>query len=287
MNIGAHVSIAKGIENAPELAGELGCEAMQIFTHSPSGGPIAEISDETAKNFKDGVKKYGIKAVYVHAPYYINLASKNNKIYYGSISAIRKNLERASFLEAKYVMTHLGSSGYLAEKEMLGRLEESFAKIFDGYDGSAKLLIENSAGAGMIIGSDFNQIGKIFKPTTVVGSQNRQRLSVLAGICLDTQHSFASGYDWKNSFEENMKKIDSAVGLDKIKLMHSNDSLTDFNSHKDRHTHIGQGKIGPEGFEKLAAFAQDNDIDMICETAYPGVVEDIKFLKEMRNSHEK
>ena len=84
-----------------------------------------------------------------------------------------------------------------------------------------------------------------------------------------------------------MKKIDSAVGLDKIKLMHSNDSLTDFNSHKDRHTHIGQGKIGPEGFEKLAAFAQDNDIDMICETAYPGVVEDIKFLKEMRNSHEK
>ena len=285
MNIGAHVSIAKGIENAPELAGELGCEAMQIFTHSPSGGPIAEISDETAKNFKDGVKKYGIKAVYVHAPYYINLASKNNKIYYGSISAIRKNLERASFLEAKYVMTHLGSAGDMNEKELLERLEESFAKIFDGYDGSAKLLIENSAGAGKIIGSDFKQIGKIFKPTTVVDSQNRQPLSVLAGICLDTQHSFASGYDWKNSFEENMKKIDSAVGLDKIKLMHSNDSLTDFNSHKDRHTHIGQGKIGPEGFEKLAAFAQDNDIDMICETAYPGVIGDIKILKEIRNNN--
>ena len=154
---------SQGIENAPELAGELGCEAMQIFTHSPSGGPIADISEKIAKNFKDGVKKYGIKAVYVHAPYYINLASKNNKIYYGSISAIRKNLERASFLEAKYVMTHLGSAGDMNEKELLERLEESFAKIFDGYDGSAKLLIENSAGAGKIIGSDFKQIGKNFQ----------------------------------------------------------------------------------------------------------------------------
>ena len=101
-------------------------------------------------------------------------------------------MERAGLLDAKYVMIHLGSAGDMKEKELLERLEESFAKIFDGYDGSAKLLIENSAGAGKIIGSDFKQIGKIFKPTTVVGFENRQRLSVLAGVCLDTQHSFAS-----------------------------------------------------------------------------------------------
>ena len=81
-----------------------------------------------------------------------------------------------------------------------------------------------------------------------------------------------------------MKKIDLAVGLDKIKLMHSNDSLTDFNSRKDRHAHIGQGKMGALAFEKFVAFAQKNNIDMICETAYPGVIEDIKILKKMRNA---
>lgn len=282
MNIGCHIPISKGLDKAPEIADELGCEVMQIFTHSPSGGPIAEISDETAKNFQVGVKKHGIKAVYVHAPYYINLASKNNRIYYGSISAIRKNLERAGLLGAKYVMTHLGSAGDMTEKEMLERLEESFAKIFDGYNGSAKLLIENSAGAGKIIGSDFAQIGRILKtfPTSHVGKG-------LTGICLDTQHSFASGYDWKNDFNNCIKELDKNIGLKNIKLIHSNDSLTDFNSRKDRHTHIGKGKIGLGGFEKLANFAQDNDIDMICETEYPGIVDDIKILKEIRKKYEK
>ena len=288
MHIGCHISISKGLDKAPEIAAKLGCEAMQIFTHSPSGGHIPELDAKTVKNFKAGVKKHGIKAVYVHAPYYINLASKNNKIYYGSISAIRKNLERASLLGAKYVMTHLGSAGDMNEKELLERLEESFAKIFDGYNGSAKLLIENSAGAGKIIGSDFKQIGKILETfASKTDFEARSPSSMLAGICLDTQHSFASGYDWKHDFEDCVEALDENIGIKNIKLIHSNDSLTDLNSHKDRHAHIGKGKIGLEGFEKLAAFAQDNDIDMICETAYPEVIEDIKILKGMRDNNEK
>lgn len=278
MNIGAHIPISKGLENAPKIASELGCEAMQIFTHSPQGGPIAEISDEIAQNFKSAVKKYGIKNVYIHAPYYINLASKDNRVYHGSISAICKNLERASLLGAKYVMTHLGSSGDMAEKEMLGRLGESFAKIFDGYNGSAKLLIENSAGAGKIIGSDFEQIGKILKtfPTSHVGKG-------LAGICLDTQHSFASGYDWTNDFNGALEELEKHIRIDKVKIIHTNDSLTDFNSHKDRHSHIGKGKIGLDGFKNIVAFAKKNNIDMICETEYPGVIKDIETLKNLRD----
>ena len=287
MNIGAHVSIAKGIDKAPEMAAKWGCEAMQIFTHSPQGGHIPELDAETVKNFKAAVKKHGIKAVYVHAPYYINLASKNNKIYYGSISAIRKNLERASLLGAKYVMTHLGSAKDFGEKESFKKLSAAFEKIFENYGGSAQLLIENSAGAGKIIGSNFIQIGKILKPTYDVGSENRHRKSVLGGVCLDTQHSFASGYDWKNDFENCVKELDKNIGLENVKLMHSNDSATEFNSRKDRHAHIGKGEIGLEGFKKLTAFAQKNGIDMICETAYPGVVEDIKILKEMRGNNEK
>ena len=289
MNIGCHVSIAKGIDKAPELAHKLGCEAMQIFTHSPQGGPFPEISEETARSFKENCQKFGIKNVYVHTPYFINLASKNNRIYYGSINSIRKELERASQLGAKYVMTHLGSAKDLGEEESVKKTIEGLSKVFEGYDGSTKLLVENSAGAGQIIGSDFGQIGEILKsfgeikPTYEVGSENRLHKSVLAGVCLDTQHSFASGYDWKDSFAQTIKKIDIELGLKNIKLIHSNDSLTDFNSHKDRHANIGQGKIGLEGFEKLATFAKENNIDMICETAYPGVVDDIKILKKMRD----
>lgn len=275
MNIGCHVSIAKGIDKAPETAGNLGCEAMQIFTHSPSGGQVADISKETADNFKTRVKKHNIKAVYVHAPYYINLASKNNRIYHGSISAIRKNLERASLLGAKYLMIHLGSLGDTEEKEMFRKIKEGFAIIFEGYKGSTKLLIENSAGAGKTIGSDLKQIGEILKAV--------KKHSRLAGICLDTQHSFASGYNWSGGFDNCVKELDKHIGIKNIKLFHSNDSATEFNSHKDRHAHIGKGKIGLKGFEKLVAFAKKNNIDMICETAYPGVVEDIKILKEMRN----
>ena len=283
MNIGCHVSIAnalpagrQGIEKVPELAHKLGCEAIQIFTRSPQGGPFPEISDETAKDFKENCRKFGIKEVYVHTPYFINLASKNNRIYYGSINSIRKELERASELGAKYVMTHLGSAKDLGEEESIKKTIAGLEKIFEGYDGSAQLLIENSAGAGQIIGSDFKQIGKIFSSTPDFDEY-------LAGVCLDTQHSFASGYDWKNDFDGCVKLIDKNLGVKKIKLIHSNDSAADFNSHKDRHNHIVQGKIGLEGFEKLAAFAKENNIDMICETAYPGVVEDIKILKEMRD----
>ena len=283
MNIGCHVSIAKGlpagrqgIEKAPKIAHKLGCEAVQIFTRSPSGGSFSEISGETAKNFKENCQRLGIKNIYVHTPYFINLASKNNRIYYGSINSIRKELERASELGAKYVMTHLGSAKDLGEEKSLKKITDALEKIFEDYSGSAKLLIENSAGAGQIIGSDFKQIGKIFSSTPDFDEY-------LTGVCLDTQHSFASGYDWKDNFDQTIEKIDKELGLKNIKLIHSNDSLTDFNSHKDRHAHIGQGKIGLEGFEKLVAFAKKNNIDMICETAYPGVIEDIKISKEMRD----
>src|SRR3989339_1043477 len=201
MNIGCHVSIAKGIDKAPELAHKLGCEAMQIFTRSPQGGPFPEIPDETAKSFQENCQKFEIKNVYVHTPYFINLASKNNRIYYGSINSIRKELERASLLGAKYVMTHLGSAKDLGEEESIKKTIDGLKKIFEDYSGSAKLLIENSAGAGQIIGSDFVQIDKIFSSTPDFDEY-------LTGVCLDTQHSFASGYDWKNDFNGCIELID-------------------------------------------------------------------------------
>src|SRR3989344_664694 len=209
MNIGCHIPISKGIDNAPNIASEWGCEAMQIFTRSPQGGPFPEISDEAAKSFQENCQKNGIKNVYVHTPYFINLASKSNRIYYGSINSIRKEMERASQLGAKYVMTHLGSAKDLGEEESIKKITDALEKIFEDYSGSAKLLIENSAGAGQIIGSAFKQIGKIFSSTPDFDEY-------LAGVCLDTQHSFVSGYDWKNDFNNCIEALDKNIGLKNI-----------------------------------------------------------------------
>lgn len=301
MNIGCHVSIANGIENAPKLARELGCESAQIFTRSPQGGKTPELTEKTIQVFKENCEKYDIKNVYIHAPYFINLGSANNKIYYNSIRVIKTELERAGALGAKFVMTHLGSTKDLGEEESVKKTTEGLEKILGGYNGSARLLVENSAGAGSpaltsqdgvgrgkIIGADFEQIGRILRAI---------KNPSLAGICLDTQHSFASGYDWKNNFDNCIKALDKNIGIKNIRLIHANDSASEIGSHIDRHAHIGQGspaltsqggvgrgKIGLVAFAKIANFAQNNDIDMICETTYPGVIEDIKILKEMRKN---
>lgn len=271
MNIGCHVSIAGGVQNAPERAAAFGCEMMQIFTRSPQGGKAPELTQEIIKEFKLKAKSFKLKAVYVHTPYYINFASLNNRIRYGSVSVVRDELERGSLLGAKYVMTHLGSAKELGEKEATQKTIEMLKKTLEGYSGKTKLLIENSAGAGAIIGDSLAEIAEIIKGV---------KSEAIAGICLDTQHSFASGYDWRD-FEKTLKKIDRELGLEKIKLIHANDSQTDCGSKKDRHEHIGQGKIGMDAFKNIVAFAKKNNIDMLLETEHEKVKKDIEILKKL------
>lgn len=274
MNIGCHISIVGGIENAPQRAADLGCEVMQIFTRPPQGGKAPELTPELIKEFQLQTKNYKLKTIYVHTPYYINFASANNRIRYGSVSVVRAELERGSLLGAKYVMTHLGSAKELGQKESIAKTIEMLKKSLEGYVGSTKLLIENSAGAGEIIGDDLTEIKKIIEGV---------KSSSIAGICLDTQHGFASGYDWRD-FEKTIKRVDKEIGIKNIKLIHANDSQSEFNSHRDRHEHIGEGKIGLDAFKKIVAFAKKNNIDMICETEHDGVKEDMKILKKLRGS---
>lgn len=274
MNIGCHVSIAGGIQNAPKNANDLDCEAMQIFTRPPQGGPAPELTKEIIEQFKILNTKYQIPNTYIHAPYYINFASANNRIRYGSAKTVRDELDRGSLIGAKYVMTHLGSAKDLGKREGINKTILMLRKTLDSYSGSTQLLIENSAGAGAIIGDDLKEVSGIIQG---VDSPS------LAGICLDTQHSFASGYDW-NDFENNIKKIDSELGIEKIKLIHCNDSQTELGSRKDRHEHIGHGKIGTSAFSQIVSLAKAQNIDLICETEYPGVERDITLLKKIRDS---
>lgn len=275
MFIGCHVSIAGGIFNAPQRASDLGCEAMQIFTRSPQGGKAPTLTDEICQEFKISNLKFKIKEVVVHTPYYINFSSANNRIRYGSVSVVRDELERASLLGAKYVMTHLGSAGDLSGKDAIEKTAEMLTKTLDGYTGETKLLIENSAGAGSIIGDDLKEITQILEKVNHPS---------LCGICLDTQHAWASGYNW-HDFKKTILRIAEEIGIDKIKLIHANDSQTDLSSNKDRHEHIGKGKIGQEAFENIVSFAKENNITMILETEHDFVKEDIQLLKEIRDKN--
>ena len=271
-HIGCHVSIAGGIVNAPERAGELGCEVFQMFSRSPQGGAAPKITAEIVTEFKAQMAKHGQKECYIHAPYYINFASAEAKIRSASARVIREELERGSLLGAKYVIFHPGSAKDLDRGEALKVTAEGVAKVMDDYKGSTELLLEVSAGAGNVMGDTFEELRDIIKMS---GYKD-------LGICLDTAHIFASGYDIRTteSIKKTLDIISKTVGKSAIKLIHSNDSKIDLGGRRDRHEHIGEGFIGREGFVHLLSTF---DLDFILETEHDKVIEDIKVLKEIRN----
>ena len=278
--IGCHVSIAEGIENAPKRATNLGAECFQIFSRSPHGGKVKEITPEIAKVFLSQCKKYKFKQNkdwIIHTPYYINLASTNNRIYYGSINSIRKELEVATLIKSPFVITHIGSSKDIAgknvQKQVNKKVMEALAKIHSGYKGSAKLLLEIAAGSGNIIGDSFEEIGYFIKNCT------KKKIDV--GFCFDSCHSFAAGYDLRtpSKVKNVFSDINKLIGLDKLGCIHLNDSMTEFDSHKDRHEHIGDGKIGAKGLKQVALEAKKLNINLYLETKHDKIKEDIELTK--------
>ncbi|KKP59511.1 MAG: putative endonuclease 4 [Candidatus Magasanikbacteria bacterium GW2011_GWC2_34_16] len=276
MLFGAHVSIAGGLNNAPKNAADLGCEVFQMFTRSPQGGWVPPLNKTIAKQFKTDCKKFKLKEWVVHTPYFINFASANPRIYNASIAVVLQELERASMIGAKYLMTHLGSYKDLGHDAGLKQLVEGLDKMLKGYKGETKFLIEISAGAGEIIGDTFEEIAEIIF--------DKKLIKYDIGVCYDTQHGFASGYDIRNkaSVDATLKQFNKIIGLEKLKMSHCNDSATELASRRDRHEHIGKGKIGVEGFRALLGDKRLDKINFILETEHEGVENDLKLLKKIR-----
>ena len=276
MLFGAHVSIAGGLANAPLNAGALGCEVFQMFTRSPQGGYVAPLDKKVVGDFRKNCEESRQKEWYVHAPYFINFASANDRIKHGSITTIRQELERASLLGTKYLMAHLGSFKDLGQEAGEQQTIDALAKMLDGYTGTTQFLVEISAGAGEIIGDTFEEIAAIIL--------HKKLKKHNIGVCYDTQHGFASGYDVRTpeAVEKTLKQFDDAIGLDRLKLSHCNDSATEFASHRDRHEHIGEGKIGRAGFEALLKNKNLKNVNFVLETEIGGVKKDLKTLKEIR-----
>jgi deoxyribonuclease-4 len=282
MRFGAHVSAAGGLWKAGIYGEELGCEVIQIFSRPPQSFQVKPITDQDAEVFKASMKEHHIKDVYIHAPYLINLASAKNSVYHGSINMIRTELERGMQLGAKAIMFHPGSAKEVGRAKGIEMVGKALTKILDGYEGSTQLLIEISAGAGEVMGDTFEEIAAF-----IDGAERGKEI----GVCFDTQHAFASGYDLRTAadVEKTFKMFDKTIGLKKLVASHCNDSKIEFDGHKDRHEHLGKGFMGAESFEAIVKSKLLKHIDLLLETPYeggggtdPGRVEDMKLLKSFR-----
>lgn len=283
--IGVHVSGAGGLDRAPDNAKALGCEVFQFFSRSPRGGRTLSISRDCARSFREKCRREEFES-YIHAPYYINFASSNNRVSFGSVSAVREELQRGTLLGVKYVMTHLGSSSGVGKSSALKQVIARLQAVFDprkspsgsrGKPFTTQLLLEISAGAGEIIGDTFEELGFILRG---LGRND-------VGICLDSCHLFASGYDLRtpHAITETMRLFRQQMPLARFKLLHASDSASGFGEHKDRHADIGDGELGTDTFRALLRHPAFQGRNFILETPGedPRRKRDVALLKKMRN----
>ena len=221
-------------------------------------------------------KKHKLKNFYIHTPYFINLSSVKNNIYHGSIAVIREELERGSLLGCRAITTHLGSFGDMTDKEGLEKVAKAVAKIMDGYEGSTQLTLEISAGAGRIVGDQFEEIAAIL--------EDKRLTKYDIGVCFDSCHAFTAGYDLRTpaTVEKTLKQFDKIIGFEKLVFMHANDSKAEFGKHLDRHENIGQGYIGLEGFKALAQHKVLGKLDWILETPKDNPKDDPKNIAVLK-----
>lgn len=274
MRFGLHVSAAGGLENAPLSAGELGLTTFQFFTRPPQGSFVRSLTPEAVAKFRAACEAGGLDRYYVHAPFILNLASAEQRIRDNSVSILKTELERASALGAYAVMFHPGSAASVGSDEEGERLViEGLRAILKGYKGSARLLVEISAGAGMVVGDTFEEVGRL-----LAGAAHDD-----LGVCFDTAHAFASGYDLrtKETVAAVMKQFDKRVGFDRMPVTHLNDSKVPLGAHKDRHEHLGDGEIGLDGLHALLAHPKFGKLDMIMETEDDKWPEDIAAIKKI------
>lgn len=286
MKIGCHVSISGGIENSIYRAAELGINTMQIFSKNSRSWQEKNYSNDEILNFQRAWQKTDIYPIFVHASYLINLASPDEEIYQRSISAFMGELRRADQLLAKigtpYLIVHPGVHRNAGEESGLKKIVQALQTVLKESSSlqlKTMILLENTSGMGTALGYSFNQLQFIIENT---GYADR------IGICFDTCHGFAAGYDLTNKkgINNTLNELDKKVGLKKLKVIHINDSKNELNSRKDRHAHIGEGFIGLEGFKILINHKSIKNLPLILETPKESEEDDKKNIRIVRNLQE-
>ena len=260
MYIGAHVSASGNIYESLDRAKLLDCNAMQIFSRNPRQWRQLELSTEDIEEFKKRRKKYKIEKVVVHIPYLINLASPYKILYRKSIRAYIEDLNEADKIGAEFLVTHMGSHSKTTELAGIDRFASALNTIFEKTKGiKTKLLLENTSGSGSWLGYKFVHHRMIY---------NRVEQTECLGMCLDTAHAFAAGYDLKSEVGLNsmLSEIDELIGIDQIGVIHFNDSKKDFSSRLDQHENIGKGKIGLTALQRIVKHPKLKNCVFILET---------------------
>jgi deoxyribonuclease IV len=242
--LGVHCSIGGGYENAFIEAARLNIDVFQLFTKNQRQWRERTITDIEKTEFSNNFSKFNIKTAFSHSTYLINIASSNKELREKSVIALAAEVERCENLGLAFTVFHPGSFKDATESEAMKHIIEGLQLIIANTKGfSAGILIENTAGQGSTMGRSFKQLGEIIKEI------DSERL----GVCFDTCHAFAAGYDirTKQGFEDTMAELDKFIGQKKLKALHLNDSKGDLGSNIDRHEHIGKGKIGTEPFRLI------------------------------------
>ena len=260
MKLGVHVSIAGKIYKSIDRAVELGCNTMQIFSRNPRQWRKSLLSDEDVERFKREVKKSKINPVVIHIPYLLNLATVRRSFFKITIGEFISDLIEADRLEADYLVTHMGSYKGGTEEGGLSRIIQALNKILkETKEVKTKVLIENTSGSGHWLGYKFSH------QKIVLDGLNRPEA---VGICLDTAHAWAAGYkiDEPRGLKALLDEIDQEVGLERLKVIHLNDTQEELGSLRDRHFDIGKGKIGRKGFNLIVNHSKLRELPFILET---------------------
>ncbi len=272
--LGVHTSIAGGLHLSLERAKALGCNTVQIFSHNPRGWAVKTISEEDISMFKLLRQRFNISPLYIHTSYLTNMASRDNILRKKSIALFVIEMDRADAIDADYVILHAGSASgdeeHIARERAISALKE--VALIGRW--KAGLLIENTAGERGDISSTIVDLSEILAGVR----------TLISGVCIDTCHAFAAGYEIRNDIgiQKISNEIKKYIGLDKVKLIHLNDSKCDVGSGIDRHEHIGLGKIGATGLRQFINFTSFKDVPLILETPKKKESDDTRNLRKVR-----
>lgn len=258
--IGAHCSTAGGLEKALIEGMEIGATTIQMFTSNQKQWKGREITDEMAEVFIETRDEIGLSKIMCHDSYLINLGSPKTDLLEKSRNAFENEIKRCHKLEIDFLNFHPGAATGSTVDECLDTIIESlktFSKLCE--KGKTRLLLETTAGQGTSVGHEFEHLA-----TIIEGAKGH----VPIGVCVDTCHIFAAGYDirTKKAWETTLKEFDSVIGLKYLQAFHLNDSMKPFDSRRDRHAHLGEGEIGLEAFRFMMQHPKLREIPKYLET---------------------
>ncbi len=244
MLLGAHVSTAGGCRNAPARGADIGATAIQVFTKQPNRWAEVTIPDDEALAFRAAREQHGVAYANAHDSYLINLATHDGLLLDRSYAAFLGELSRANQLGLDALVTHPGNATDGDLPRGLAQNADMIARALEEAGGTTQVLLETTAGSGKVIGSRFEQLAEMI--ARMPGS-----VSDRVGVCVDTCHVYAAGYDLREDYEGVMSQLADVIGLERVRLFHLNDSATPFASKRDRHAGIGEGSLGDEPFRRL------------------------------------